>query len=269
MNRQILTIILILFPLLASAQPDSLFPSIDRTNLPDARFRDSEIYNTETLHMYKNIDPVLLREYGCIDAWICEIRLMKGKYLAEVFRMYGPEEAFGIFSATRENLTCNPAFSPWACNSQKSLHIARGRYFICITSDKASPADSAAMAGIANAITCKIAEPSSGLSDYLPAMTPEALCEGAFLVKGPAGLEKTGGGSTNYLKNSRFETAVIYRTTKSTLISIRFSDPDGIMNFASGHNWRTKSSSQNGNLLESGENVKILSENQLLVEIPE
>jgi hypothetical protein len=194
---------------------------------------------------------------------------MKGKYIAEIYRMYSPDEAFGIFSATRENLSCSNALQPWSCSSPYSLQLARGRYFIRISNEKGTPADSAASASIAEAITCKIAEPSSSLSDYLPAITSEALCSAAFLVKGPAGLARSGNISENYMKNSRFETAVIFRTQKSILISVKFSDPEGIMNFASERKWRTKSSTNDGNILESGEIVKILSETHILVEIPD
>jgi len=94
--------ILILFFLIVTticqAQIQEDFPVLDNSDLPDARFQPGRHFTGESLFGYMNGGAELYREYGIVDAVITEFDLKDGHYKCEVFKMSGPEEAFGIYS---------------------------------------------------------------------------------------------------------------------------------------------------------------------------
>jgi hypothetical protein len=182
--------------------------------------------------------------------------------------MYSPEEAFGIFSVEKETCEDTPALSDFNCQTKYHLQITRGRYYISIINETGNPTDSIASIRIAEAIISKIGEPSADLSSYLPGYTSETIRQNAILVKGKLGLMNGAPDSADYLKDAVYETAVLLNDDIKTVASIKFRTGEELMNFASQKTWKTESVSQSGNKMESGENVRILSETHILIEIP-
>jgi len=254
--------------MVSSAQIDSLFPSIDKTSLPEAKFKEPRTFTGETLTEYMNGGALLYREYGCTDAWVNEVSFMKGKYKVEIFRMYSPVEAFGIFSATREKCLGMPPLSSYTCQTKFHLQICKGRYFISIINEEGSQADSIASIKIGEAIVCKISEPDAELSTFLPGYNAEILRQNAVLVKGKLGLLNGAPDNEDYFKDASYETVVILPLTDKSILSVKFNSPEDIMKFATLHNWKTESASNSGNKMTSGENVRILTESHILIEIP-
>ena len=84
------------------------FPSIDESDLPDAGFEIPKTYTGASLFGYMNGGAELYLEYGFSGAWINEIHLTGGQYITEIYRMNGPEEAFGIFSVSRYRCKSTP-----------------------------------------------------------------------------------------------------------------------------------------------------------------
>jgi len=254
--------------MVASAQIDALFPAIDKTSLPDAKFQKARTFTSESLFDYMNGGAQLYLEYGCLDAWVNELSYMKGKYKVEIFRMYSPAEAFGIFSASREKCLCMPPLSSYTCQTKYHLQISRGRYYISIINGKGSPADSLASIKIGEAIISKISEPDAELSTFFPGYNAEVIRQNAVLAKGKLGLQNGAPDNEDYLKDAVYETVVILPLTDKYVLSVKFGSPEDIMKFATLHNWRTESASNSGNKMATGENVRILSESHILIEIP-
>ena len=263
-----LFISLILTTLISQAQIDSLFPAIDKTSLPDARFQKARTFTPESLFEYMNGGAQLYQEYGCLDAWVNEVTYMKGKYKVEIFRMYSPAEAFGIFSASREKCLGTPPLSSYTCQTKYHLQICKGRYYISIINEKGSLTDSVASIKIGEAIVCKISEPDVELSAFLPGYNAEIIRQNAVLAKGKLGLQNGAPDNEDYFRDASFETVVILPLVDKSVLSVKFGSPEDIMKFATLHNWKTESASNNGNKMTSGENVRILSETHIMIEIP-
>jgi len=249
-------------------QIDEFFPAIDKTSMPDAKFQKPEIFTGATLSEYMNGGAMLFQEYGCTDAWVNEIAYMKGKFKVGIFRMYSPEEAFGIFSVEKETCEGRPPLTDFTCQTKYHLQISRGRYYISIINETGNQTDSVASIKIGEAIVSKIGEPSADLSSYLPGYTSETIRQNAILVKGKLGLMNGAPDSEEYLKDAVYETIVIIPDIDKTVVSIKFRVGEELMKFASQKNWKTESVSQSGNKMVSGENVSILSETHILIEIP-
>jgi hypothetical protein len=263
-----ISLYLILSTLVSAAQIDSLFPSIDKTSLPGAKFKEPRVFSGESLTEYMNGGALLYREYGCIDAWVNEISFMKGKYKVEVFRMYSPVEAFGIFSVSREKCLGMPQLSSYTCQTKFHLQICKGRYYISIINGKGSPADSLASIKIGEAIVCRISEPDADLTSFLPGYNAEIIRQNAVLTKGKLGIQNGAPDFEDYLKDASYETVVILPLTDKSILSVKFNSPEDIMKFAALHNWKTESASNSGNKMTSGENVRILNETHILIEVP-
>jgi hypothetical protein len=263
-----ISLCLILLNLVSSSQIDSLFPSIDKTSLPEAKFKEPRSFTGESLSEYMNGGALLYREYGCLNAWVNEISFMKGKYKVEIFRMYSPVEAFGIFSASREKCNGMPPLSSYTCQTKFHLQICRGRYYISIINEKGSQADSVASIKIGEAIVSKISEPDVELSTSLPGYSPELIRHNAVLVKGKLGLQNGAPDNEVYFKDAVYDAVVILPLVDKYVLSVKFGTPDDIMKFATLHNWKTESASNSGNKMTSGENVRIISETHILIEIP-
>ena len=269
MNRSLSLLLFLMFSSLSSwSQIDEYFPAIDETSLPDAKFGEARTFTTGTLFGYMNGAAQLFVEYGCTDAWINEISYLKGKCKVEIFRMYSPEEAFGIFSVSKESCLSTPPLAMYTCQTRYHLQICRGRYYISIINEKGNSADSLASIKIGEAILCKISEPDADLSSYLPGYNQDMVKQNAVLAKGKLGLQNGAAGDEDYFKDATYETVVILSLIDKSVLSVKFSSPEDIMKFATLHNWKTESASNSGNLMATGENVRILTETHILIEIP-
>jgi len=262
-----ISLCLILSTLVASAQTDSLFPSIDKTSLPEAKFKEPRTFTGESLADYMNGGALLYKEYGCIDAWVNEVSYLKGKFKVEIYRMYSPAEAFGIFSATRAKCPGMPQLSSYTCQTKFHLEICKGRYYISIINEKGNESDSVASIKIGEAIVSKIGEPDVELTEFLPGYDAETVRKNAVLAKGKLGLQNGAPDNEDYFKDAIYETVVILPLTDKSILSVKFNSPEDIMKFATLHNWKTESASGSGNKMASGENVRILSETHILIEI--
>jgi hypothetical protein len=268
MHRSLyLLLFLNLLTLVSYAQIDTLFPSIDKTSLPEAKFKEPRSFTGESLTEYLKGGALLYREYGCLDAWVNEVSYMKGKYKVEIFRMYSPVEAFGIFSASKEKCLGSPPLSSYTCQSKYHLQICKGRYYISIINEKGSETDSLASVRIGEAIVSKVSEPDVELSEFLPGYDAETVRKNAVLVKGKLGLQNGAPENEVYFKDAVYETVVILPLVDKYILSVKFGTPEDIMKFATLHNWKTESASNSGNKMTSGENVRILSETHILIEI--
>jgi hypothetical protein len=269
MHKPISILLCLIFStLVSSAQIDSLFPAIDKTSLPDAKFQKARTFTSESLFEYMDGGAQVYLEYGCQDAWVNDVVYMKGKYKVEIFRMYSPFEAFGIFSAKREKCLGKPSLSAYTCQTKYHLQICRGRYYISIINEKGSETDSVASVKIGEAIVSKISEPDAELSTFLPGYNAEIIRRNAVLVKGKLGLQNGTPDNEDYFRDASYETVVILPLTDKSVLSVKFSSPEDIMKFAALHNWKTESASNGGNRMATGENVRILSETHILIDIP-
>ncbi|MBN1145575.1 MAG: hypothetical protein JXA72_14195, partial [Bacteroidales bacterium] len=198
------------------------FPVIDTTDLPGARFDVPKTYSGASLFGYMNGGAELYREYGCKGAWIGELAFQGGTFKIEIFKMTGPEEAFGIYSVSRYQCKSNPPLSPFTCHTPYQLQLCKGPYYINIINATGNKSDSVAALQIGKAIAGRITEASAEISAYLPGFPVELVNREAILVKGELGLMNSAPDLAAFFNEAKGYCSVILQRTDNTLISVKF-----------------------------------------------
>jgi hypothetical protein len=266
MNK-LLTLIFLFASLDCRAQIPADFPVIDKTDLPEAKFLPARHFTGESLFGYMDGGAELYREYGISDAVITELDLGSGHYKCEVFKMTGPEEAFGIYSVSKYRCLNSPPISPFTCQTHYQMQICKGPYYISIINKSGNKADSVNSLKIGMLLAEKIIEPSADLSAFIPDANPDDLRNNAILAKGKLGLMNGATEWEDYFTDITGYYTLIIRAKEKSLLSVRFSKPEDFQQFLKLHGWGTCDLSVNGVRMLGGEIIRLLSENQLLIEI--
>jgi hypothetical protein len=236
------------------------FPSIGNNDLPGAKFTFSRIFNGTSLFGYIDGGAELYLEYGFSLLSVTEITFMEGKYKIEIYKMNGPEEAFGIFSVSKYRCQDMPSLSKFTCRTRYQLQICKGPYYISIINGTGSPADSIASIRIGKVITDKIREEEIDLSGYLPGISYETIRTKCFLAKGKLGIVNGSPDLEGFFQGTTDYTAVILKGDEKTIISVRFSSNESYQKFLALHEWEDE------NIAAAG-NIKKITDRNLLIEL--
>jgi hypothetical protein len=247
--------------------PDS-FPSIDKNDLPDGKFQPARTFTGTSLFGYIDGGAELYLEYGFSSAHVSEIGLMGGKYKTEIYRMTGPEEAFGIFSVSKYRCKSMPAISSFTCQTRYQLQICAGPFYISIINRSGSKTDSIASLRIGEAIIRKINEPTADLSSFLPGVSLDSIKSSAVLAKGKLGIMNGAPDWEDYFKDATGYCLMVLPGKEYTFLSVRFISHEDLRKFALLHNLELGKISTNKIKLSSGETVRKLSDNHILIEFP-
>jgi hypothetical protein len=264
---RLLSFILITISFACEAQIPADFPVIDNKDLPEAKFLPARYFTGESLFGYMDGGAELYREYGISDAVITELDLGSGHYKCEVFKMTGPEEAFGIYSVSKYRCLNSPPISPFTCQTHYQMQICKGSYYISIINKSGNKADSVNSLRIGMLLAEKISVPSADLSAFIPDANPDDLRNNAILAKGKLGLMNGATEWEEYFKDVTGYYTLIIKAKEKSLLSVRFSKPEDFQQFLKLHGWGTCDLSVNGVRMLGGEIIRLLSENQLLIEI--
>ncbi len=259
---------LLLFSGIAYSQLPEQFPVIDKNDLPGAKFQPARIFAGKSLFGYIDGGAELYLEYGFTSAWVSEISLMGGKYKTEIYKMNGPEEAFGIFSVSKYRCKSMPPLSFFTCQTRYQLQICSGPYYVSIINNSGNKTDSIATLNIAEAIISKITEPSANLSSYLPGISLEDIKSKTILAKGKLGLMNGAPDWEDYFKNLTGYILVVCSSNEKTILSVKFNTNEDLKKFQILHNWTTELITTNPVKLSGGESFRKLADNHLLIEIP-
>jgi hypothetical protein len=264
MNKLIVLIFFIISPECYPQIPEG-FPVIDNSDLPDAKFLPSRYFTGESLYGYMNGSAELYREYGITDALITEFDLSSGHYKCEVFKMIGPEEAFGIFSISKFRCPGMPDLADYTCQTKYHLQICKGSYYIRIINKSGTSADSVISLKTGKILAGKIKEPSAELSSFIPDIKPDDLKRNAVLVKGKLGLMNGATDWEDYLKDISGYCTLIFTTREKSIISVRFSNPEDFRQFLNLHGYGTCDLSVSDIRMPGGETIRLLADTHLLV----
>jgi hypothetical protein len=236
------------------------FPSISKNDLPDAKFTSSRIFKGASLFGYIDGGAELYLEYGFSVVLVTEIAFMGGKYKTEIYKMNGPEEAFGIFSVSKYRCLDMPTLSKFTCRTRYQLQICKGSYYISIINTAGTRADSIASLRIGKIITDKIQGQEFDLSVYLPGIPEEIIRTKCFLAKGRLGIVNGSPDLEDFFQGITDYTAVIVNDEK-TILSVKFNNGLSYGKFLELHNWEAENPASSGN-------VKKIAERSLLIELP-
>ena len=238
------------------------FPTIDKNDLPGAEFKSSRVFTGSSLFGYINGGAELYLEYGFDVAAVTVIDYKGGEYKTEVFKMTGPEEAFGIFSVSKYRCTGMPALSKFTCQTKYQLQICKGPYYISIINKTGTRSDSIVSLDLGKILTDKIADMEVDLTSYLPEINIETLQTKSFLAKGRLGIVNGSPELEDFFLGVSNYTAVIAKIDGKRLISAKFSNRESYQKFLDLHNWKDDMSGTDGT-------VKKISESHLIIELPD
>jgi hypothetical protein len=244
------------------------FPAIDKNDLPDGKFQPARIFAGTSLFGYIDGGAELYLEYGFSSAWVMEIGFMGGKYKTEIYKMNGPEEAFGIFSVSKYRCKSMPPIASYTCQNRYQLQICAGPFYVSIINDSGSKTDSITSLRIGKAIVSKIKEPSADLTAYLPGVPQVTITSNAILAKGKLGVVNGAPDWEDYFKEATGYSVIVLSGKDKTILSVKFQTQEDLSKFVSLHNWKMENIAINPNKLISGETIRLLSDNHLFIEIP-
>jgi hypothetical protein len=190
---------------------------------------------------------------------------MGGTYILEIYRMNGPEEAFGIFSVSRFQCKSIPSIALFGCHTAYQLQLCSGSFFVNIINNSGNRNDSIASLRIGEAVAGKIKEAPAQIDYFLPGVAPETINRHAILVKGQLGIMNGVQELYDYFGEMSGYVAVILREEGITYLSIRFDDKKKLAAFASSHSWRPDDLSAGPVILPTGETITRISENHVLI----
>ncbi len=243
------------------------FPSLDRNDLPDAKFLLTRHFTHESLFGYMNGGAELYREYGISDAVITELDLKGTKYKCEVFKMTGPEQAFGIYSVSRYRCQGSPPLAPYTCQNSYQLALCKGRYYVSIINMSGAIADQSASLRIGKILAGKISEPSFDYKEYLPEADSVDIQRRSVLAEGKLGLMNGATDWEDYFKDLKGYTVMLIPYGNFTDISIRFTDNEALMKFCKLHDIDPGKLTYAGLRISPKESVRVIKENHLILRI--
>lgn len=238
---------------------------INANDIPGAQFSAPRTFNGASLFGYMDGGAELYLEYGFSDAVINEITYQGEKYKTEIFRMNGPEEAFGIFSVSKYHCVSLPDITNFACQTKYQLQFSKGPYYVSIINRRGNAADSAAMLKIGRIIAGRISGPDFDFQEYLPSASAEDLQNNCFIAKGKLGIVNGSPDLEDYFQNISDYTALILRKEDSTVISVKFSDENNYKKFLVLHKWDKMSFGPAAGVLPDGGSAKLISQYHLWI----
>ena len=264
--RKLLALIFLLFllflisPVCFSQLPED-FPSVNKADLPEAKFSSSRTFSGAALFGYINGGAELYHEYGFSVVSVTEIEYKLGKYKTEIYKMKGAEEAFGIFSVSKYRCLDMPKLSDYTCRTKYQLQICKGPYYISIINGTGTKTDSIASVTIGKIITGKIRDKEIDLSSYLPGISEEIIRTKCILAKGKLGIMNGSPDLDDYFKEVENFTAVIVKGEK-IIISVKFSNEGSYKKFLEINKWEDET-------FDNSDRVKKIADNHLLIELPD
>jgi hypothetical protein len=237
------------------------FPSVNNYDLPGAKLSTFRTYNGTSLFGYIDGGADLYLEYGFSVVSVTEINYMNGKYKTEIYKMNGPEEAFGIFSVSKYRCLDMPGLSEFTCRTKYQLQICKGPYYISIINGTGTGPDSIASERIGEIITDKIKDKEIDLSPFLPGISSELIHTKCILVKGKLGIVNGSPDIEDFFRGINDYTAAIVNGDEKRIISVKFESRNSYLKFLELHNWKEEDMQNSGS-------PKKIAEYHLLIDLP-
>ena len=245
------------------------FPVIGKTDLPEAKFSPSRTFSGTSLFGYIDGGAELYLEYGFSDAVVTEISNRDGKYKTEIYKMTGPEEAFGIFSVSKYRCLSMPDLAKYSCRTRYQLQFCKGPYYISIINGTGTSSDSAAMMQLGKIISGKITDRDFDLTGFLPGISTDYRLQNSILAKGRLGIVNGSPDLEDFFMGVSGYTTVVATNSGKIIISVRFNNNAQFKKFLELHHWDNPELSLNESRQSSGGNIRRIAENHLLIEMTE
>jgi hypothetical protein len=219
-------------------------------DLPEAELTNIRNFSGSSLFGYMDGGAELYLEYGFSALIVMDIGFRGGRYKTEVYKMNGPEEAFGIYSVSKFKCREMPPLTKLTCLNRFQLQICKGPYYISIINGTGNSTDSIASIEIGKVITDKIGDEELSLAGYIPGITDEIIKSACFLAKGRLGIVNASPDLEDIFGGISGFTAVIANLDERRVLSVKFADIDSYNIFLKQNNWDYKNQSHDSKLKE-------------------
>lgn len=226
----LLLLILCILPITSWSQDTDLI-SIDNNDLSGATVSNMRVFNGSSLFGYMDGGAELYLEYGFSAARISDVDYGGEKYKTEIFKMNGPEEAFGIFSASRFKCRSTPPLSHFTCMTRYQLQVCSGQYYISIINRSGNKIDSIASIRIGDALVKKINQPSFDLKDFVRGISENTDVSAMVLAKGKLGIINGAPDWEDLFTSLNGFTVLIIPGNEKTIFSLRLDNPGDLEKF--------------------------------------
>ncbi len=241
------------------------YPVVTRNDLKDANIKMSRHYTGESLFGYMDGGAELYREYGISDLVATELYYKSSLIKIEVYKMNGPEEAFGIYSVSRYRCQSSPPVAELTCQTSYSLQFCKGEYYISIVNRTGSDEDQAYGRKIGELLARQITGESYKPEAFLPGIDPAEIRLRAVLVRGKLGLMNGAADWEDFFSGVTGYCAMLLLREEKTIISVRFDTDVDFLAFCSSKNINPDSISEKDYTAQGIRSVKLIGKNHLVI----
>ena len=208
----------------ALSQVPEGFPCISEDRLERGKIKSERTYTKESLFGYMNGGAELYLEYGFDRMVVSEIDIDGTEYKVEVYKMDGPEAAYGIYSVSVFRCDTSGHLDAYACQTAYQLQLCKGEYYISIinNSGKAVAADQSIR--LAKILLPPVRGNSFGPGDFLHDMSLYEDITRMVLVKGELGLFNGAFEWNDILNGVENYTGLVLESGDSAVLVLRFND---------------------------------------------
>ncbi len=179
--------VLFLLPVMVLAQ--SINP-VTSESFQDALVGVPETYDIGTLQEYNNGADIFI-EFGFMSLMVQEITWKNARMKVEVYQMFTPEAAFGIYSLSVVNCLQRDTLTPFDCNTVYQYQTPYGNLYISITSENGSDAARAFYLPVANAVMKNNPQPMLKLPDPFSLPLLKKARKNLVYIQGLVGLQNS------------------------------------------------------------------------------
>jgi hypothetical protein len=223
-------ILVLLLPVRLTAQIAADFPYLHQGNLEGVKVNSERSFTSESLFGYMDGGAELYLEFGFSQLVVSEIDYMGSDFKIEVFKMNGPEQAFGIYSVSFFKCDSKGDVTPFSCSTKYQFQFCKGRYYVNIINNFGSSSGVATAKELAARLSDMIDEDTFEPAGYFPGRDIQNFSR-LVLVKGNLGLYNGASEFETLLDGAEDYTAVIGYAVDNTYISVRFLDDSGLSGY--------------------------------------
>ncbi|HVN58752.1 MAG TPA: DUF6599 family protein [Bacteroidales bacterium] len=267
MTRIFFFLFFIIVPVKVVAQDK--IPSLSDKDIKGLKIQRVRSFTGESLYGYIDGGADLYLEYGFSELSVTDLTVKRSRLKTEIWKMTGPEPAFGIFSVSRFRCPFKPAFTGMACQNKHQVQFCRGRFYVNVISEGESKADSSAMYDVSSLIAGRLADERPDLSEYLADPDQQKIPEESVLVTGRIGINNGATDFEPFFRGTSGFRALIFKDNGNTIVSVIFRDGQSLDKFMRIHSWTVLPEVGKSTVMPSGEKVMRKSLLHLVIEIKE
>ena len=225
----VIMVFAIIMPAACFGQMPDGFPGIDAEAIGGKAISEKS-YSKESLFGYMNGGAELYLEYGFERLVVSEVVTGKSEFKAEIFKMNGKDEAFGIYSVSVFRCDTADLLTDFYCQTDYQVQFCKGDYYVNIINISGSKDDLQRAVEIASSLIVSIPDDSFSISAYLPEVDNISLFDRVILISGDIALGNNAYKLSALLKGFDYK-ALIANGEGETFISVKFETEDEQIRF--------------------------------------